>query len=220
MTEKVFWQDPYLSELDTEIAGVDGDEVWLRRSIFFAESGGQESDSGSIGRRRVRSARKQGREILYRLDPAHGLRPGEAVRVRIDWPRRYRLMRLHFAAEIVLELAYRAWPGIEKIGAHIGADKARIDFSWPHALGAALPELARQAQAIVDADHAIESAFSDTAAERRFWKIPEFARVPCAGTHLRHTGEIGRIAPQPRTAQGAHRGGAGLSGAGVLTPRR
>jgi Ser-tRNA(Ala) deacylase AlaX len=40
-------------------------------------------------------------------------------------------MRLHLAAELVLELVYRALPGVEKTGAHIAADKARIDFAWP-----------------------------------------------------------------------------------------
>lgn len=36
-------------------------------------------------------------------------------------------MRLHFAAELILELVTRAL-SVEKIGAHIAEDKARIDF--------------------------------------------------------------------------------------------
>jgi len=32
------------------------------------------------------------------------LKPGDQVSMNIDWGRRYQLMRLHFAAEIVLEL--------------------------------------------------------------------------------------------------------------------
>ena len=47
---------------------------------------------------------------------------------------------------------------------------------------------------LVAADHAIISAFSDEANERRYWEIPDFSRVPCGGTHLRRTGEIGEIA--------------------------
>lgn len=46
------------------------------------------------------------------------------VKVTIDWDRRFRLMRLHFAAEIILV------PEIEKIGAHISPEKARIDFAF------------------------------------------------------------------------------------------
>ena len=52
----------------------------------------------------------------------------------------------------------------------------------------------RQAEAIITADEAIVSAFSNAANERRYWQIGAFSRVPCGGTHLRRTGEIGGIA--------------------------
>jgi Ser-tRNA(Ala) deacylase AlaX len=111
----------------------------------------------------------------------------------IDWERRYRLMRLHFAAEIVLELAYQNLESIQKIGAHIARDKARIDFEWGENISTALPLLQDKALAIIQADHAIVSAFSDEAQEKRYWEIGGFARVPCGGTHLKRTGEIGKI---------------------------
>ena len=130
VTRKVFWQDPYLTELDTKIARVAGDEVTVEETILYALSGGQESDCGAIGGRRVLGAEWRGREIVYSLESGHGLTPGEAVRIDLDWRRRYRLMRLHFAAELVLEVANRRLSRPEKIGAHIAEDKARIDFVW------------------------------------------------------------------------------------------
>jgi len=193
VTRKLFWQDPYRTQLETRVASVEGDQVTLAETILYALSGGQESDHGSIGGHPVREARKDGREIRYRLDPNHGLGPGDPVAVVLDWPRRYRLMRLHFAAEIVLELAYRSLGPIRKIGAHIAADKARIDFEWGENIAAHFPALKQAAQAIVDADRPITSAYSDEAAERRYWQISDFDPVPCGGTHLHRTGEIGRI---------------------------
>ena len=56
--EKAFWRDPYQSRLETRIAGVSGNDVTLAATIFYAFSGGQESDSGTIGGRRVLDARK------------------------------------------------------------------------------------------------------------------------------------------------------------------
>jgi Ser-tRNA(Ala) deacylase AlaX len=191
MTRKVFWEDPYLSEFSTRVARVEGAEIALEATIFFAESGGQESDRGSVGGRPVRAARWVGRDIVYALDLDHGLKPGDPVVVAIDWERRYRLMRLHFAAEIVLELVYRELPGIEKIGAHIAEDKARVDFAWHESISSRFPELRRRAEAIVAGDRPIVSAYSDRADERRYWQIAEFAAVPCGGTHLKRTGEIG-----------------------------
>lgn len=124
MVQKLFWQNPYLAELETRVSSVNGDEVTLQQTIFYAFSGGQESDAGTISTKKVLEARKEGKEIIYRLEENHGLNPDDLVKVVIDWKRRYKLMRLHFAAEIILELVYRQLPGIEKIGAHIAEDKA------------------------------------------------------------------------------------------------
>lgn len=194
MTRKVFWQEPYRTSLDTIVAEVAGEEVRLAETILYALSGGQESDQGTIAGRPVLAARWQGRDILYRLPAGHGLAAGDAVAVALDWERRYRLMRLHFAAELVLELCYRRLAGIEKVGAHIAADKARIDFARAESVAPLLPELAAAAGEIVAADRPIVSAFSDAAAERRYWEVEGFARVPCGGTHLRRTGEVGPLA--------------------------
>lgn len=199
MTEKVFWREPYRTSLDTHVTGVDGNRITVAETIFFALSGGQESDEGSLGGRPVREARRVAGEIVYRLDDGHGLRPGDPVTITIDWPRRYRLMRLHFAAEIVLELARRRLEGIEKIGAHIAPDKARIDFRWPENIAGALPALAAEARRIIAEDQPIISAYSDEESERRYWKIKDFAAVPCGGTHLRRTGEVGAIALKRKT---------------------
>ncbi|GAA5164432.1 alanyl-tRNA editing protein [Viridibacterium curvum] len=192
---KHFWVDPYCTQLDTHVASAQGDVLTLVDTIFYAFSGGQESDTGTIAGRLVLEARKEGHEIFYTLPPGHGLQAGDAVRVEIDWGRRYRLMRLHFAAELVLELTCRALQSankrVEKIGAHIAQEKARIDFDWPENISPLFPRLLAEAQAIIDADTPILSAFSDEADERRYWEVPGLARVPCGGTHLRRTGEVG-----------------------------
>ena len=190
---KLFWQDPYQSRLETRIASVSGNEVTLAETIFYALSGGQESDAGTIGGRPVLQARKDGREIFYTLEDEHGLHSADAVTIEIDWVRRYRLMRLHLAAEIILELAYQNLPGIGKIGAHIAEDKARIDFAWAENISKLFPMMQEKAGALIAADHPIVSAFSDEANQRRYWQIEGFARVPCGGTHLKRTGEIGAI---------------------------
>jgi Ser-tRNA(Ala) deacylase AlaX len=166
--------------------------VTVEQTIFYAFSGGQESDHGTIGNKRVLHARKENKEIIYTLEDNHGCKPGDPVSIQIDWERRYKLMRLHFAAEIVLELVYRKLK-TGKIGAHIAQDKARIDFGWSENISILLVELQQDANAIVDANQNVISAFSDGENEKRYWKIQEFSQVPCGGTHIRKTGEIGRI---------------------------
>jgi Ser-tRNA(Ala) deacylase AlaX len=190
---KVFWQDPYLTEISAKVMTVAGNTITLDRTIFYAFSGGQASDSGTVNGIPVAEAKKFGKEILYTLEQGHNLKVGDEVLVSIDWENRYRIMRLHFAAEIVLELVYQDFGRPEKIGANITADKARIDFNWNGNISAIFPQLLQKAKEIVDADLAITSDFSDQESEKRFWEIKGFAKVPCGGTHVKRTGEIGDL---------------------------
>ena len=193
MTKKAFWSDPYATRHRAVVSAVRGAEVELDSTIFFAFSGGQESDHGTLGGQPVLSARKEGLLIVYTLPADHGLVEGQDVDIEIDAERRLRLMRLHFAAEVVLELFYRQLPGVDKVGAHIAQDKARIDFAWPESIAPLLADIAAQANRIIADDLEIRTGFEDEATERRYWEVSGFSRVPCGGTHVRRTGEIGPV---------------------------
>lgn len=192
-TQKLFWQDPYRTELQTQVTAVEGDAVRLAQTVFFAFSGGQESDSGTLAGLPVLAAQKDGLDIVYSLPTGHGLQVGSEVELRIDWARRYRLMRLHFAAEMVLQLVYQLEPDITRIGAHISADKARIDFALETSIATLFPQIEPQVVALLRADLPIITAFSDEAAQRRYWQVEGFATMACGGTHPRSTGEIGAL---------------------------
>lgn len=193
MTQKVFWSDPYLTKLSTNVATVSGADITLSETIFFAFSGGQESDIGTINDQTVLVAQKRGLDVVYTLAEGHGLVAGQSVLVQIDWARRYQLMRLHFAAELVLELFYKNLGGVNKVGAHIAQDKARIDFEWPESISSLLPLIESDANAIISVNMEIITGFDDEQNERRYWEISGFSRVPCGGTHVKRTGEIGPI---------------------------
>jgi len=206
MTRKLFWEDPYLTRLDTRVAWVEGDEVGLESTIFFAFSGGQESDSGTLAGQPVLEARKHGLDIRYCLPRGHGLQPGQVVELVIDWPRRQRLMRLHFAAEMVLQLIYRMRPGIRRIGAHIAEDKARIDFAMDENIAALFAELEDASARLVAEDRPIRCDYSDRQTQKRYWQVEGFASMACGGTHPRRTGEVGRLRLRRRnTGKGKER---------------
>jgi Ser-tRNA(Ala) deacylase AlaX len=191
--KKSFWEDPYLTELIARITGMDNDTITLDRTIFYASSGGQESDTGTMNALKVLGAEKRDTEIYYTLECPHDLKPDSEILIKIDWARRYRLIRLHFAAEIVLELVYQLYGRPFKIGANISEDKARLDFLWEGRISDAFPILMERADRIIEADLPIRSEYSDYQQEQRYWEIEGFARVSCGGTHPRRTGEVGRI---------------------------
>ncbi|MEI8216022.1 MAG: alanyl-tRNA editing protein [Eubacteriales bacterium] len=191
--KKIFWEKPYLTETDAIITCVDNNVVTLDQTIIYAFSGGQQSDSGMIEGHQVIESKKDGKEIIYTIEQNHGLSVGQNVILSIDWPKRYKLMRLHFAAELILELVYQNYGHPEKIGANITEDKARVDFFWEGNISEIFPDLLRKIEKLISSNLEIHSCFEDADEETRYWVIDGFAKVPCGGTHLRSTGEIGGI---------------------------
>ena len=191
--KKIFWENPYLTKLEAKVTSIDNNVVTLDQTIAFAFSGGQQSDSGTIGGFQILEAKKDGKEIFYTIEQNHNLLLNQNVLITIDWEKRYRLMRLHFAAEIILELVYQNYNLPEKIGANITVDKARLDFYWDGRISDIFPELLNKANSIINSDLEIISAFDDEENEKRYWYIEGFAKVPCGGTHLKRTGEIGSM---------------------------
>jgi len=190
---KQFWQDPYLTTMTTKVVDCDGPIVRLAATIFYAMTGGQQSDVGTIGGYPVIEARVNGLQIDYILPPDHQLKVSDQVTVTIDWTVRYRVMRLHMAAELVLELMYQLYQQPEKIGANITSEKARIDFQWPTNISLVFPELLGRVNQMIDSDYPISSSFVDESNQQRAWRIAGFAQVACGGTHLKSTSEIGTI---------------------------
>ena len=191
--EKIFWHDPYKTELLTTITSVNNDVVTLHKTIAYAFSGGQQSDDGTINGYPILKAQKEGKQIFYTIQSDHDLYVNEAVLLKIDWEKRYKIMKLHFAAEIILELVNQNFGNPEKFGANITSEKARIDFIWENNISEMFPILESKASELINADLPIESAFSDEAEEIRYWKIEGFGQVPCGGTHIKSTGELKAI---------------------------
>ncbi len=191
--KKLFWEDPYKNRLQTKVESVEGSSITLEQTIFYAFSGGQESDAGTINGKQVLAAEARGDTIVYTLEEDHGLSPTDPVSVCIDWERRYDLMRLHFAAEIVLFLIMERFPGIQRIGAHISREKARLDFLHPHSFKEIIPEIQKRANTLIIENKQVYSYFTDMPSQQRCWEVPGFGSLPCGGTHIRSTGEIGAV---------------------------
>ena len=190
--EKIFWSDPYQQTLQTRVVSVKGNEVLFEETIAYSFSGGQESDKAFINDMAIIGSRMEGPLIYYTLPDGYGLSIHQEVVMTIDWPRRYRLMRLHFAAELVLEIVTKKFQ-LEKVGAHISESKARIDFKSDTNISSVFDDILTGYNEIIRSDKPIYTGFSDIETQRRFWKIDGFSQVPCGGTHVKSTAEVGLI---------------------------
>jgi misacylated tRNA(Ala) deacylase len=219
MTEYLFRDDPYLAEAEAVVTAAVPEGVELDRTVFYASSGGQPGDTGVMtvggGFVPVIGAVHPGGErdrILHLIPPAAALpEVGETVLLAIQWERRHRLMRMHSA----LHLLSVVFPfGVT--GGSIGEDKGRLDFDMPEppgdvaALEARLNEyvaadLPVTAEWISEEELAAQPEMVKTMKVKppvgqgrvRLVRIGAGADTldlqPCGGTHVRSTGEIGRL---------------------------
>jgi len=131
MTELLFQTDAYLKAFDAGVTHVDGDLVALDRTAFYPRGGGQPSDRGELifagETHRVLEAKKQGGEVWHKLERAAPAVAGAQVRGRLDWERRYQLMRTHTALHILCGVIWRDY-GVHVTGGDMEPLTARMDF--------------------------------------------------------------------------------------------
>jgi len=133
MTEQLYLKDSYLKEFDAKVVAINGNHVFLDRTAFYPNSGGQLGDTGSIiklsnGLRfSVVNTKKSPEGICHEVDNG-GLVVGDAIKGEIDWDRRYKLMRMHTAAHL-LSAIFTKQSGVLITGNQLGLENSRMDFS-------------------------------------------------------------------------------------------
>jgi alanyl-tRNA synthetase len=203
-TTELHREDPYRTEFTATVMAVEGGLVELDETAFYARSGGQAGDTGLLAGLPVTDTyySPERDRVLHVVDwqDEGALKAGDKVAGTVDWDRRYRMMRLHTAQHlswVVYETVYGS--GHEDRGGEIRPDKARLDVSWtdPAAkpvaddLSAALADLVRRDLPI--ARYPDNSTDQDAGRDSWVWEIEGHPPIPCGGTHVRRTSEVGDV---------------------------
>lgn len=130
MTERLYREDPYLLDFDALIIArrrhQDRPAVVLDRTAFYAESGGQPWDTGTLGGAGVVAVIEEGGEILHVLDAP--LPDGEdRVHGRVDGERRRDHMQQHHGQHL-LSRALVEVATARTLSFHLGAESVTIDL--------------------------------------------------------------------------------------------
>lgn len=214
MTERLYETDAYLRETDATVVALHDQGIELDRTVFYARGGGQPGDSGALVTADgvevgvVDTVKGDGAVILHvPREGAADLAPGTPVRARIDWDRRHRHMRMHTCLHLLCALV-----DAPVTGGNLSDVKGRLDFDLPestvnkeslteqlnHLIEADTPTALEW---ISDAELAAQPELVKTmsvqpptgAGSVRLLRIPGVDLQPCGGTHVAHTGEIGRV---------------------------
>ncbi|MDH5792838.1 MAG: alanine--tRNA ligase-related protein, partial [Candidatus Bathyarchaeota archaeon] len=232
-TRTLFYEDPYMREFEAEVVEVIGDRhVVLDRTAFYAEGGGQISDTGFILKDGLRLAVNYVQSvegvILHEMEDAGKLSVGDRVTGTIDWERRQALMRSHTATHLILGAARRvlgdhAW----QAGAQKGVETSRLDVSHYRRLTRREVEaIERLANQVVREGRHVSCRWMqrDDAEAKYGFRLYQGGAVPgkeirvveveggwdveaCGGTHLANTSEAGliRIVNTERVQDGVER---------------
>ncbi|MEA1966314.1 MAG: alanyl-tRNA editing protein AlaXM [Euryarchaeota archaeon] len=212
--DALYLNDCYLLEFEATVEAVADDRfVILDETAFYPNAGGQPNDLGVLirdGREYpVVHVRKTDDRVSHEIaDP--GLMAGDKVTGRIDWDRRYLFMRSHTACH-VLSAVINKEAGALITGNQIGEAKTRVDFSLKDFDRSQIKSFEEKTNEIIDQEIPVEikilpakEALKMPSIVKLKMDLPEMAEIriidivgfdaqACGGTHVRNTGEIGRI---------------------------
>lgn len=214
-TALLFRDDAYLPTTEATVLAVnDRGGIVLDRTVFYATGGGQPGDSGVIecagGNIPVATAvyGETKSDIVH--VPAEGARlpeAGEMVKAVLDWPRRFRNMRIHTALHLLSVVV-----PFPVTGGQIGDGDGRLDFDIDGEVPAK-EELEERLNVFVAANYPVTSEWITDdelmanpgmvktmkvkppmgSGRVRLVRIGDIDLQPCGGTHVHATGEIGRL---------------------------
>jgi alanyl-tRNA synthetase len=206
-TKRLFFDDVGILEFDARVVGrLDWDgqpAVVLYRTAFYAESGGQPWDLGSIGGAAVLKVVEDGDVLVHVLD-----RPlaADDVHGAVDGARRLDHMQQH-SGQHVLSQAFLEILNGETRSFHLGETSSTLEIGIASAPEEALDRVERRANAVVFQDRPVKTYFVEpqriaevplrrppkVSGTIRVVEIEDFDCSACGGTHVRRTGEIGLI---------------------------
>lgn len=217
-TRRLFHENPYLRENEARVLAVNGKSIVVDQTVAYPTGGGQVNDTGIIewgeGSAQIIDVRMHSGVIEHVLDrEPQGLRVGQIVRIRIDWERRYRIMRHHTATHIMLGALRRIFgPHVWQAGAEKTPEKGRLDFTHYKPLSSdEIKRIEGLANSIVLENLPVNVRMMDkNEAEEKYGftlyqggvplqrririvEIPGHDIEACFGTHVKRTGEVGGI---------------------------
>jgi alanyl-tRNA synthetase len=211
MTHKLYLDHAYDTAFEAKIVSSKPledtrHELVLDRTLFYPESGGQLADHGTLGDAAVTDVQEQDndtvRHIVYGESPATG-----KIHGTINWKRRFDHMQQH-TGQHVLSRAFIETDGLHTVSFHMGEESCTIDLEGDAPDGAAIRRAEDLANGIIEENRPIDittlpiEALDTTdlrrkvpegVREARIVSVRDFDRIPCCGTHVRSTGELGMV---------------------------
>lgn len=206
-TERLYYSDCYRREFEAQILAAEpearGFRVYLDRSAFYPDSGGQPSDLGTLNGIPVLEVVEEGDSVAHIVERKP---EGERVTGRIDWPRRFDHMQQH-TGQHILSAAFERVGNFKTVSFHLGAEISTIDLDSDRLGRRQIHEAEELANQVVFENREVRILLksaedagrmglrkpTEREGEIRVVEVPDFDLSACGGTHVSRTGAIGLI---------------------------
>ena len=208
----LFLNNSYLKKFESKITNIKKNQIILNQTVFYAKSGGQPGDTGSLSNNEnnvniIETVFDEEKNIIHITEEDIIFKIKEKIRGRINWKTRYKHMRMHSALHLLCSLI-----PFDVTGGQIRYDKSRLDFNIQDSQ-IDKEEIEYKINEIVKQDHEISYQWITTdkldkqpdlvrtmsvkpprtSNKIRLVKIGNVDLQPCGGTHVKSTKEIGEI---------------------------
>lgn len=208
MTEKIFYDNPYLFEYEGIVKRIirleNETQILLQATIFYPEGGGQPSDMGFIENTKIKHVYEKDEEVIHVCDGECGLSPGDRVKLKIDEKRRIRYMRNH-TGQHILSSVFQSMYGFECTGLHMGEEYTTIDIKVAEMQKAMIDNAEVAINDMICENLEVKTYFvNQEELERyplrkkvekdgplRIVQIGYVEYVTCCGAHVGRTGDVG-----------------------------
>jgi len=221
VSERLHLHDSYLLDFEARVLICPEHEgqpaAILDRTAFYAASGGQPWDTGTLGEASVLQVIESGGDVLHVLDRPI---PEGPVRGRVDGERRRDHRQQHHGQHL-LSQAFVEVADARTVGFHLGSEVTTIDLSRPITEGDIRSAELRTNEVIWEgrpvrvrvvsvAEARAQGAVPPEGVEDgvRLVEAEGFDLQPCGGTHPRSTAEVGIVVV---TATESYKGGTRVS---------
>lgn len=201
-TARLYYEDSYQVEFRAQVveAAEGGRRLYLDRTAFYPNSGGQPHDTGWIEGIPVQGVIEEGERIAHLVEAPVAARE---IVGRIDWERRFDHMQQHTGQHLLSAVLLDLY-GAPTVGFHMGAEISTIDLGIASLHPDQILRAEERANQLVFRNLPVRIHWEEAGAEPlrraapregllRVVTIEGVDRTACGGTHVRATGEIGAI---------------------------
>lgn len=195
MTEKLYVEDAYIKEFKARVQKTEESSVILDKTAFYPESGGQVGDTGYLNNTRIKDTQYSldKKNIVHIVEDGPSFKEGELVTGKLDWDRRYKVMRLHAASHIMEHFLYKVYGKLKLVGTHVNEKHDSSTYESKEQLD---PEKLQRVNNLVNDfisnGYEIERWEDPNKHGWMYWKA-DGIEIPCGGTHPKNTKEIGEV---------------------------